>query len=362
MKPGVKITIIIIVSVLAIAALIIGLVLGIKKKDDNDSKIKVLNSYDNTEELIKKYPVLNPTKVSDGIEKNIQNRLLTGFENWNRGFETWKAWGNILYTEDSIYNVHGARLSLASYQEAMDVSLKQQEILMGDFHNMLITGEFAAIHYDFKSGAKGEKEENLEKSRVMEFVKFKDYGKELGTRVVEGWGSTKDASAEGLKTLFQDEKEKREQEIQDHFFLKNYNLPNTTNLTEKYFIMNPTEYTDDNANKILEIILNGFEKWNTDYDSYIAWVNSNYASDAKSSSLNETDRTLEEYKTEMATLFSQEKIEKLYFDNILIRENWAALHYRYRRTIRASSEISFGDRMQFLKFDDSLKITGSWIQ
>ena len=320
-----------------------------------------MNSYDNTEELIKKFQVLNPTKVSEGIEKNIQNRLLTGFENWNRGFETWKAWGNILYTEDSIYNVHGTRLSLSSYQEAMDVSLKQQEILMGDFHNMLITGEFAAIHYDFKSGVKGEKEENLRKSRVMEFVKFKDYGKELGTRVVEGWGSTKDSSGEGLK-YFQKEKEKREQEIQDHFFLKNYNLPNTNNLTEKYFIMNPTEYRDDNANEILEIILNGFEKWNTDYNSYKDWVDSNYASNAKSSSLDERDRTLEEYKEEIETLFSQEKIEKLYFDNILIRENWAALHYRYRRKIIASGEISFGDRMQFLKFDDSLKITGSWIQ
>ena len=125
MKPVIKITIIIIVCVVAIAALVLGLVLGLKKKDDNDSKIKVLNSYDNTDELIKVYPVINPTYVSDGIEKNIQNRLLTGFENWNRGFDTWKAWGNILYTEDSIYNVHGARLSLASYQAAMDVSLKQ---------------------------------------------------------------------------------------------------------------------------------------------------------------------------------------------------------------------------------------------
>ena len=126
--------------------------------------------------------------------------------------------------------------------------------------------------------------------------------------------------------------------------------------------MNPTEYRDDNANEILEIILNGFEKWNTDYNSYKDWVDSNYASNAKSSSLDERDRTLEEYKEEIETLFSQEKIEKLYFDNILIRDNWAALHYRYRRKTKASGEISFGDRMQFLKFDNSLKITGSWIQ
>ena len=55
---------------------------------------------------------------------------------------------------------------------------------------MLITGEFTAIHYDFLKGVEG----NLNKSRVMEFVKFKDYGGDLGTRVVEGWGSTKDKS------------------------------------------------------------------------------------------------------------------------------------------------------------------------
>jgi hypothetical protein len=177
MKPEHKkiliIAIVVGISVIAVLALVLGLVLGLRKKDKTDKNEQgVLNSYDNTEELIKKYPVINPTTVLERIEKNIQNRLLTGFENWNRGFDTWKAWGNILYTNESIYNVHGARLSLASYQEAMDISLKRQTILMGDFHNMLITGEYAAIHYDFLSGEVGAKREDLKKSRVMEFVKF----------------------------------------------------------------------------------------------------------------------------------------------------------------------------------------------
>lgn len=44
----------------------------------------------------------NPTAVTSDLEENIQNRLLTGFENWNRGFDAWKAWGDILYTNDSI--------------------------------------------------------------------------------------------------------------------------------------------------------------------------------------------------------------------------------------------------------------------
>ena len=78
----------------------------------NEEEVEIVNSYNNTDELIEKFPVLNPTTVEPGLERNIQNRLLTGFENWNRGFEAWKVWGNILYTKDSIYNVNGARLSL----------------------------------------------------------------------------------------------------------------------------------------------------------------------------------------------------------------------------------------------------------
>ena len=205
------ILVLIVVGAMLVLGLVLGLVFGLKKydEDDDENKLNVLNSYSNTDELIKKYPVINPTEILDGIEKNIQNRLLTGFENWNRGFDTWKAWGNILYTNDSIYNVHGARLSLASYQKAMDISLQRQTILMGDFHNMLIIDNFVGIHYDFLFGPVGAKNEELTKSRVMEFVNLKDYGGNLGTRVVEGWGSTKDEEGEGLK-LFQGEKERRE--------------------------------------------------------------------------------------------------------------------------------------------------------
>ena len=360
MEKKILILIIIVSSVLCVLALVLGLVFGLKKYEDNNSnknEVNVVNSYDNTEELSSKYSVMNPTTMKEGLEKNIQNRLLNGFENWNQGFETWKAWGNILYTNDSIYNVHGARLSLASYQEAMDQSLKQTTILMGDFHNMLITDEFTAIHYDFRSGKPGA----LEKSRVMEFVKFKDYGGELGTRVVEGWGSTKDADGEGLKRAFQKEKERAEQEELDNY-IKNYIIPNSNDLKVKYIIKNPTEYIDDNAENILNIILSGFESWNSGITSYLEWVDNNYDSNAISSSLDENDRTMNEYKGNMTELFNKEKIEKLYFDNILIRDNWAGLHYRYRKKNQDNEVIDFGDRMEFLHFNNELKITGRWIQ
>ena len=163
--------------IIVFGVLVVGLVLGLKDFDEEE----VLNSYSNTDELIKKFPVKYSTEVKDGLEKYIQNRLLTGFENWNRGFETWKAWGNILYTKDSIYNVYGARLTLEHYQEDMYETLGKISIQMGQFNNMLIVGDFCAIYYDIIIGKN--------KGTTMEFVKFKNYGTadNPDVRVVEGW-------------------------------------------------------------------------------------------------------------------------------------------------------------------------------
>ena len=356
---------IVLISVVVIAALVLGLTLGLKKDNDNDNdKSKetdepdIINSYDNTEELTKKYKVLNPTEVKPGMEERIQNRLLTGFENWNRGFNAWKAWGNILYTNESIYNVHGCRLNLPHYQQAMDISLQQANITMGDFHNMLITDNFCGIHYDFFT--------NGRKLRVMEFVRFKEYGEPLRTRVSEGWGSTKDTSYEGLKN-FQGDDESRVQEEQI-FYVTNYQIPsNETDLKKKYPIKYKTNYTNQNSDEILNIILEGFDAWNKGIEDYKTWVTNNYDSNANSSSLDERDRTRDKYIKEMEDLCKSYEIKKKYFDNILIRDNWAALHYRYTREQKplTGENIYAGDRMQFLKFeekDGGLKIANSWIQ
>ena len=130
-----------------VIVIVVVLVFGLIKNDnaDVDDDVEIVDSYENTEELMKKYPLENSITVLEGLEKNIQNRLLTGFENWNRGYKAWKKWGNILYTNDSIYNVNGVRLTLAQYQKAMDVSLKQSNIQLGAFHNMIINGEYTAI-------------------------------------------------------------------------------------------------------------------------------------------------------------------------------------------------------------------------
>ena len=52
----------------------------------------------------------------------------------------------------------------------------------------------------------------------MEFVQFTDYGEKLGTRVVEGWGSTKDSSYDSM-IKFQGEEERKVQTEQNDYIL-----------------------------------------------------------------------------------------------------------------------------------------------
>ena len=363
--------IIIIVAIfLAAFALTLGLVFGLKS-DDKEKKdlryitngkddVEIINSYNNTDELIAEFPVTNNVTVLDGIEKNIQNRLLTGFANWNKGFKAWKKWGDILYTNASIYNVNGAHLTLAQYQAAMNVALNRSKIDLGQFHNMIINGNYTAIYYDdyHYDG------EVKTPGTVMEFVRFKDYGPELGTRVVVGWGGTKGNAYDSMRT-FQGDQQRMIQDEQINLLL-HYQIPTTGTLREKYPILFPVEYLNNTiADKYIDIILEGFDKWNTDIDDYINWIGTRYTTNASSKGLEDNERNMSSYKEAMKELNSNYDIKKLYFDNILIRDDWAALHYRYRRVNRADNTTYVGDRMQFLKFveeDGNYKIETSYIK
>ena len=204
------------------------------------------------------------------MEKHIQNRLLTGFANWNRGFETWKDWGNILYTKDSIYNVHGARLTLEHYQEDMYETLGKMKIDMGNFNNMLIVNDYCAIYYDIKIRGRN--------GTTMEFVQFKDYGNATYpvVRVVEGWGGVKDDTYyDSIQRQGSAEKKIQEEE---NYFLLNYKVPEKENLTEKFIIKNPTDNTYDNTKdtEIQDIIFKGFKSWNDGLSNYLNWVNDTF--------------------------------------------------------------------------------------
>ena len=363
-----RILYIVLVVIIVVLVITLGLVFGLKKKDDGEEKktpadddsdkIDVLNLYNNTEELIQLFPVVYATTVLPGIEKNIQNRLLTGFVNWNRGFKTWKAWGDILYTNESIYNVQGARLTLAHYQAAMDISLKRVDIQMGKFHNMVIVDNYCGIHYDSINNGKT--------GTVMEFVKFKEYGNEThpDTRVEEGWGGTKKESYYDF-IKFQGEDEKAKQNEQDEYNLK-YVIPDEEDLKKKYIIKYNTSLIDENADEILNITLKGFDSWNKGISYYLKWVEDFFDENATSSSLEGIQRNKTQYKIEIQELFDKKNITKLYFDNLLIRDNWTALHYRYRsQNLTNKEEVDVGDRMEFFKFEEkegNYTIVANWVK
>ena len=152
------------------------------------------------------------------------------------------------------------------------------------------------------------------------------------------------------------------------FFVQNYQIPSDeTDLEKRYPIEYKTEYIDDNAEDILKIILEGFDAWNKGINGYNVWVTNNYDSTANSSSLDEKDRTRDEYIKEMEEPWNNYERKKKYFDNILKKSNWAALHYRYTREPKPLTleKIYVGDRIKFLKLkkkDGVLKISNSLTQ
>lgn len=319
----------------------------------------IVNSYDNTDELIKRFPVEHPTYVADGIGKSIQNRLLTGFENWNRGFDAWKAWGDILYTPDSIYNVHGARLTLAEYQAAMDITLKKVNIQMGAFHDMIICDDWTAIRYDITTIAGGREIPGS----VMEFVNFKDYGKDLGTRVVEGWGAPKDSGYYGM-AMFQGDAQKKVQQEQFAEVLS-YQIPDEVDLVKKYPILHPTTNHSEIANEMHAAIVAEFDAWNQGYDAWAAQADKFYVANAACTTAQDQTLALDAYKSLVKTWIEDEETKKLYFDSMLLSGDWAAIHYRTVSKNAETGEAEAGDRMQFLHFvktEDGVKVDASWMK
>lgn len=303
-----------------------------------------INSYDNTAELVKKYTIEFPTTVCPGIGEKIENRLLTGFENWNRGYDAWKAWGNILYTKDSIYNVHGARLTLAEYQQAMNATLSQVNIQMGAFHNMVICDNWVAIYYDITTIVQG----HSIAGKVMEFVNFRDYGKDLGVRVVEGWGSTKDATCDSM-CMFQQDAEKKLQHEMDEALLK-YVIPVTDNLKKKYPVANPTADHSDNAELIRQAILENFDSWNQGGQAWPADTDRFYTSNAAICGIGAAQMNPGEYRDAVKKAAATINIQKKYFNSFLINGDWAAIHYRYVSEKCSTHEKATGDAMQFFHF------------
>lgn len=118
-------------------------------------------------------------------EEAIRDRLVNGFRNWNGGYDGWLEWCNTLYEPDAHYNVYGRRLTLQQYKDMMGQLFQRYTMELGDFDNMLIKDNWAAIRYTVKVKNLDTGEEILQ--HTMEFVHFKDNPEPVGVRVTEGW-------------------------------------------------------------------------------------------------------------------------------------------------------------------------------
>ena len=316
----------------------------------------VSNSYDNTAALSEKFPVKNPTTVNPGMESAIQNRLLNGFENWNRGFDAWKAWGDILYTPDSMYNVHGVRLTLPEYQQAMNLTLRRNDIQMGAFRNMIINDDWVAIHYDIATINRDTGESKP--GSVMEFVQFENYGDGLDTRVVEGWAGTKGEDYDGLLRLLTDEERQAQEEARAEILSRD--IPEIDVLAVRYPVKHPTSVRTAKGREIRQAILLDFDCWNRGFDAWKYWATRTLTADfVCHTDFGDADR--ETYLENSAIWFDEKQAKRLYFDNLLVRDDWAAIHYRIVYTENGGKQDK--SMMQFFRFvetDEGMKIAEVW--
>ena len=323
--------------------------------------IEIVTSTTNTAEMAAKFPVIHPTPIESKMEKGIQNRLLNGFENWNRGIEAWQKWCGTLYTDASIYNVHSVRLTMDGYKTAMRATLRNNDIQMGDFHNMLISGDWAAIHYDIanvnrETGA-------VKPGTVMEFVKFADYGPELGVRVVEGWAGTKGSDFRGLSMI----QRPAEKEVQDKILdgVLNTVIPDTDDLAVKYPVTYPTPIETPLARKIRDVILQDFDQFNRGYEAWSAWADNFCTADFQYTRDNDglAGLSLAQYKETVASQAASKDVKRVSFDSLIVSGDWAAVHYRFTSTDKATGEKDVGDVMQFIHFvedGDGVKAAAVW--
>lgn len=269
-------------------------------------------------------------------------------------------WGKILYTEDAMYNVHGVRLTLKEYQTTSALSFKSSKMMMGDFNNMLICGDWTAIRYDISSLNRQTGE--TYPGSVMEFVNFKDYGDEMGTRVVEGWAGTVGADYQGLMSFLTEDEKSAQIAFMESVVTRE--IPQTEDLEEKYPVMHPTVANSNLAEAIKTAILEEFELWNQGYDAWADGAAKFYAADV----VYHTDQAtmnLEEYKESVREESGKAVTTRVYFENMLISGDWAAVHFRTRVQDKTSGKIEADNEMKFLHFvpeGDGVKVIECWVK
>ncbi len=294
-----------------------------------------------TEELLKTFPITYQTPAETELSRKIQNRMLNGFNRWNMGYEAWEHWGEVLYHEDSIYNVHGVRLTLPEYQRSMDVSLKSMDIQMGNFNNMILSDDWMAIRYDIVNTDRKTGETTT--GTTMEFAKFGDYGA-LGAKVDEGWGGVKGPDYAGMMSFQTEEEKEAQKKFMEEMIAKE--LPETSDLNEKYPVLYPTTIDTEIGVKIKEAVLNEFEQWNRGCSAWSSYADTMYAADVKYD-LSGEEMDLAGLKALRKDQVDQTK--RVQINNLLVSGDWAAIHF-WDVTTAADGTKSADNHMQFLHF------------
>lgn len=267
--------------------------------------------------------------------------MLNGFNRWNMGYDAWEHWGEVLYHDDSIYNVNGVKLTLDEYQTAMDMSLKKLDIQMGQFTNMVLVDDWMAIQYDIVNIDR--KTGEAHPGTTMEFAKFGDYG-ELGAKVDEGWGGVKNESYDGTMHFQTEEEQKAQKEFMDE--LCNTKLADTDDLEEKYPVVYPTTIDTEIGQYIKTAILNDFENWNQGYDAWNTWTDSFYKNNVEMTYKGE-EFSLDDYKKIVKK--DIDSTQRVRINNILVSEDWAAIHF-WTVTTNDDGTKTADNHMQFLHF------------
>lgn len=307
-----------------------------------------------TDELLKLFPITYQTPAKTELNQKVQNRMLNGFNRWNMGYEAWEHWGEVLYHPESIYNVNGVRMTLGEYQAAMDASLKSMNIQMGNFNNMILVDDWMAIRYDIVNINR--ETGDAVPGTTMEFARFGDYG-DLGAKVDEGWGGSRTDNYSGLFYFLTDE-EKAAQNALIQAIIDTA-LPETDDLEAKYPVVYPTTIDTELGKQMKAAILKDFDAWNSGYDAWCAWADELYTDDVMYD-YRGTQYDLAGLKTAMQSMIESE--QRVRINNILISEDWAAVHFWNVVTAADGSRDAF-NHMQFIHFvetEDGLKVDMCW--
>ena len=99
---------------------------------------------------------------------------------------------------------------------------------------------------------------------------------------------------------------------------------------------------------------------NKGFDAWEAWAERTLADDFVCHT-DFSDATREQYLENARQWFEEKDTKRLCFDNLLVRDNWAAIHYRTVSTVNGVKEDK--SIMQFFRFreeEDGVKLVECW--